>query len=91
MALAGQPDRGAGDIEAGGGEPEPGEVFGVGAEPAAGHDGPFPRAGQVVPLRPVSEQRVGLAAAPRDWDSPGGARGVEAVEPPGGVARGEGG
>ena len=41
VALPGGPDRGRGDVKGGDGEPEPGQEFGAGAEPAAGYDGPL--------------------------------------------------
>jgi hypothetical protein len=89
VALPGGPDRGRGDVKGGDGEPEPGQEFGAGAEPAAGYDGPLSLAGQVVALCPLGEQRVRFAAAPWDGHSSRGARGVEAVESPGGVAGGQ--
>jgi hypothetical protein len=89
-ALTGKAHRGSRDVEPGGVEPEPGDVFGVGPKPAANHHRAAPCAGDAMVVRPVGKQRVRVKPARGQLHPPGGSRRVKLLEPTGGISCREG-
>src|SRR6185437_1716501 len=65
-------------------------VFGIGAKPATNHHRATSRTADGAALRPVDEQRVRVAPAPRHRHPPTGSRRVQLLEPAGGISRGQG-